>query len=251
MKRSTAERLIEINTQFYAEEAQSFDQTRQAPWHGWYRSVDSIIPMLGRNNADQEISVLDLGCGNLRFEDFLVQRFSDQGFRFYAIDNCDALLSDKANLNFIHADILSLLLQGSLKIGVSPCNLSVCFGLMHHVPSLALRKQVLNFLVEQTEPGGYLICSFWQFMDNSALAARALAITPQAQEELGIDNLDAGDYFLGWQHREGVYRYCHHFSREEIDELIAAVAHTTVLIDRFNDDGKTQKQNAYIVLQRN
>lgn len=94
--------------------------------------------------------------------------------------------------------------------------------------------------------------SLWQFMNNAALAAKVRATHAQASEALGLaaDAFDEGDYLLGWKNVEGVWRYCHHFSDEEVGRLIDAVSSRARLVDVFEADGRTGAMNKYLVLQR-
>lgn len=93
-------KLNALTSDFYAREAASFSATRQAPWHGWEKAWELItapdaaqgpfpshaavrdslssraarIPDDYASNSKDSLAVLDLGCGNLRFERFLAER---------------------------------------------------------------------------------------------------------------------------------------------------------------------------------
>ena len=58
-----------------------------------------------------------------------------------------------------------------------------------------------------------------------------------------------GDYLLGWRNTPGAYRYCHSFSDEETDSLVASVADKAKCVARFRADGRTGNLNEYLVLQ--
>ena len=94
--------------------------------------------------------------------------------------------------------------------------------------------------------------SLWQFMNNPALAAKAHVTHARASEALGLaaDAFDEGDYLLGWKNVEGAWRYCHHFSDEEVGRLIDVVSPRARLIDAFEADGRTGAMNKYLVLQK-
>jgi SAM-dependent methyltransferase len=64
-------------------------------------------------------------------------------------------------------------------------------------------------------------------------------------------DLEQGDYLLGWKNLPGQYRYCHHFSDEEIDWLIAELSSSARVVASFCADGKTDNLNHYVVLRRN
>lgn len=131
------------------------------------------------------------------------------------------------------------------------CNLSVAFGFMHHVPTRALREQVLSALVDCTCSGGYVAVSFWRFMDDAGLAKKACAVKEQALREVGLrsEDLDEGDYLLGWKNLPGTYRYCHSFSDGEIDGLARVLSPRAQKIACFPADGRTNALNSYLVMQ--
>ena len=64
---STAEQLSRITSEFYAQQAQSFSATRQMPWQGWQQCLNAMPQLL----SGEKPSVLDVGCGNLRFARYL------------------------------------------------------------------------------------------------------------------------------------------------------------------------------------
>ena len=139
-------------------------------------------------------------------------------------------------------------------LSAPPCDLTVCFGFMHHVPGTALRRAVLEALVGATAPGGVICLSFWQFMDDARLARKATAadrVAATAPPFPGFDPaaLDEHDHFLGWQDDPRPLRYCHHFPEDEVDELAAAAAGVRE-IARYSADGASGALNRYLVLQR-
>ena len=78
MSRAAVRALCQLNTEFYERNAASSSQTRTAPWEGWRRCMaacgfdDSDGAALDQP-VDAQIadSVLDIACGNLRFETIL------------------------------------------------------------------------------------------------------------------------------------------------------------------------------------
>ena len=98
MNRETVRALCQLNTEFYERNAASFSQTRTAPWEGWRRCMaacgfDGLDEALGPS-MDTQIadSVLDIACGNLRFEAFLANTYPHVDWSFFAVDNCEPLV---------------------------------------------------------------------------------------------------------------------------------------------------------------
>lgn len=243
----------------------------------------------------QRASVFDLACGNLRFEAFLAERFSHIDFSFFAVDNCDELLPEKSfgmsrsnnsanipssgtvnSLHFQNLDVISCLLDGNEHFAsyfdAEPCDFSVSFGFMHHVPTQLLRGNVMQALIDQTQSGGLIAVSFWQFMNNEGLAKKAQRTHQEALELFHASNIDEnkaysgadsknqlrfdvsqleeGDFFLGWKDTPGQYRYCHNFTEHEINELVSLVGNEAKVVSRFIADGRTNNLNSYLILQK-
>ncbi|MDO4437331.1 MAG: hypothetical protein Q4B77_05205 [Coriobacteriaceae bacterium] len=122
--------------------------------------------------------VLDLACGNMRFEQFLSAEFPSTAFAFHAVDSCTALAPTEAlaqvGVTYHEVDVLQRALAGRPAFeDVPACSLSVCFGFMHHIPSYDLRQRILAELVDRTSPHGLIVVSFWQFMHDERLARKA------------------------------------------------------------------------------
>lgn len=252
---STAEQLISITSEFYAQQAQSFSATRQMPWQGWRQCLDAMPQLL----AGEKPFVLDVGCGNLRFARFLCNEAKVVPAKYFAVDNCKPLVESGSagthvfELTFIELDVIKSLLDNTLssELTVPACDLVVAFGFLHHVPGAEKRLQLLRTLLEKAKPGGYVCISFWQFMNSQKLAAKAEETTVQGLQAVGIDasDLEENDYLVGWQDKADTWRYCHHFSQEELDELLASLGSDVRVCTQFSADGKDNNLNRYVILQ--
>lgn len=84
-----AQMLCQLNNDFYRDQAVSFSDTRHAKWPGWERCLKIASPVF----LDQPNSVvLDVACGNLRFEKFLASQLPERQIQVWALDSCDELL---------------------------------------------------------------------------------------------------------------------------------------------------------------
>ena len=266
MDDATARELIALNNRFYAEHAASFGATRQAPWSGWERLVALLREQdfggVASAAVTAPVRVLDVACGNLRFERFLAAALPEASVEFHAVDACAELAAGAADgldgLRFWQLDVLEALLEGDAPLprDMPPADLVVCFGFLHHVPGVALRRALLEALVDAAAPGGLIYLSFWQFMDDARLAAKAAsadrAAATTAPPWPGFDPaaLDAGDHFLGWQEDPRPLRYCHHFPEAEIDELAACAAAAGAReLARYSADGADGALNRYLVIE--
>ena len=274
MDNATAQNLIDLNTRFYAEHAASFSATRSASWEGWRHVADIAREHFGDTPA--ALRVFDLACGNLRFERFLAEQLPHTSLHVTAIDNCPAPaanMNELARVDYHSADILTALLAedeygsddaiaGSRTPALDTafphvsCDLAVCFGFMHHVPGAKLRQAVLSRLIDAVHPGGIAVISFWQFMNDKRIARKAarsldLALAQPPFAGFASSSLEEGDHLLGWQADDAAFRYCHHFSTAEIDQLATSVSPFAAPIAAFSADGSNHSLNRYLALKRN
>ena len=251
-------RLCALTGEFYRANAESFSQTRQSPWQGWVR----LLEVMDARAAERELlRVLDVACGNLRFERYLADALPGRMLSGWAVDNCEPLVEagersefgPLSRIAFQNLDVIARLSGGrlweSLEAPDASRDLAVSFGFMHHVPLECWRAELLRTLIAKVRPGGFVAVSFWRFLNSDKLARKAQETTIRARAELGIPELPPNDYLLGWQDTQGLYRYCHHFDEPEIERLLAAVADSADLVSRFEADGRTGNLNEYVVLR--
>lgn len=248
MDANTIHILNQLTTDFYARCADSFSATRERPWDGWKRLFNALSPALATPSA----SVLDIGCGNLRFEEFLATHFSSD-LTFWCVDNCPQLLPAVADVRFQELDIVSNLEEEMLveNLDAPACDVVCAFGVFHHVPSEALRLRLLDALLDKASPGGLVIVSLWRFETDERLLEKAKATTLQALEAHPALRLEEHDWLLGWQHDDEALRYCHSFSDEEAERLVDHAATRAQLADSFLADGKSGELNRYLVFKKN
>ncbi len=257
-----AQRLAQLTEAFYAQVSDSFSSTRQDAWPGWQRVLhEAELNRAAANAKDACIRVLDLACGNLRFERFLSTELVATGtykqIDVHALDSCDKLAStlpiEGVHVHYTHLNVSKALFEKSLQeqLGHATCDLAVCFGFMHHVPLPQHRVQLLRALAHATAPGGMVAVSFWQLSKSERLLRKARETTPRAAKQLGLPGLEANDYLLGWQNSTDVWRYCHDFAEWEIDELAARAHDLAREVARFSADGTTGNLNRYLVLRTN
>lgn len=249
-----------MTKRFYDAHAASFSATRNAPWEGWRKAAHIFAHAVGE---DRSLNVLDIGCGNFRFERFLLESLKKTDIRAVCIDTCKDFIemadfASHQNLSVLtsNTDVVTALQNGSLTDSIEnmmPENrfdLSVAFGFMHHVPTFSLRAALLEKMVECTRQHGIIACSFWQFANDQRLKEKALAATRisanSGRAEFDIAN---GDYAMFWQNDETQIRYCHHFLEEEIDSLLESITSFTKVIARFSSDGKNNNLNEYVILE--
>lgn len=243
MQPDTIHKLTQLTEQFYRHHADSFSETRNSSWPGW----QELVPLFQSPNVP---SVLDIGCGNGRFAQFLKE--SSGSFSYLGLDNSAGLIQtakqqvECESCEFAEQDCLSEALVSQITDRYSHL---VVFGVLHHIPSQAKRLNFITSLAQLLQPNGYLIISFWQ-----PLNSRERFIKKQLDPtQFGIQpsELEENDLLLGWQENTEYARYCHSFSDQEIDWYIHEISREFRLVKRFQADGKTGNLNHYVVWQRN
>ena len=243
MNITTAHKLNMLNQEFYSRHAESFSSTRSSSWQGW----EKLRPETMRAST-----VLDVACGNMRFEKFASSVEGGDRIEFYCVDSCPELASEVPNVHFQELDVVQLCIEQADFAAVldSPlCDLAVSFGFIHHIPGFEARRRFVDALLERTTRGGAVALSFWCFMRDERLARKALSVTELAMEKLELE-LDENDYFLDWQDDRSALRYCHCFSDDEIQELVTCVSQACEQELCYRADGKNGMLNTYIVLRR-
>ena len=242
MDKKTQAKLISLTSEFYSKVADSFSETRQNAWDGWERVMSSV-------ELPPNFELLDVACGNLRFEKFLDQRGTVLGpggtvlepggtvlKSAICVDNCELLLPEDIPdfVRFENKDLFS----GTLDYSV---DLVVCFGFMHHIPRFERRKAFLEMLMNNVKSGGYVALSFWEFMKDERIAKKAEELTKKCDLQL-----EEGDYLLSWKERDDVFRYCHNF----IDEEVTSLTDGFQVVAEFSEDGKAHNLNKYVILKK-
>ncbi len=295
MDRTSAIKLNELTKTFYARYGTSFGQTRAQAWEGWER-VARELEERGFAEGGREVTVLDVGAGNGRFERFLLKRLPQVTWHFTAVDFCApetfgggegegegegegaALFERVVECDVIAAAIAASVADegaGEGAVGAdrdgagagdtSPsalfpaitADVVVAFGLMHHVPAFAARTALMRALINATNPGGLCAVSFWQFMNDARLAAKAEQATAERLAYLAAKCepivLDTNDYLLGWQDatpQDGAIRYAHHFTTEEIHALEQqALTSVAEPVAHWRADGRAGALNSYVLFQ--
>lgn len=146
MKLDKAYKILEENKQTYNEVADEFNQTRKK-----YNYEAEELKSYVANNE----KVLDLGCGNGR----LFELFSGHNIDYTGIDFSEKLIEiakQKYGNYFRVSDILSLpFFDGNFDSVWS-------IAVLHHIPSVGLRKRVLSEIKRVLRPNGRVIVTCWK-----------------------------------------------------------------------------------------
>jgi SAM-dependent methyltransferase len=241
MRKETVDKLTALNTNFYLNVEKDFSATRQILWRGYQNLFDYL-------NTKDINSVLDLACGNGRFVRTLEQNLPHR-FNYLGLDNNKFLIDEAAksfptvNICFKKFDIFN---DDPHLIG-DKFNLIVVFGLFHHIPSFEKRVQLLKSLRDILTCNGKLVFTTWNFTQIKLFENK---LNEDEIKNLGISlsELDENDYFLKWNNSNENIRYCHYYTKTEIENLLTNSGFK--LENQFQADGKDAKTNTYYIISR-
>ena len=231
-----AEQLLELNRRFYTEYGRDFSATRGRLQTGVLRIVDSL-------RGDE--SILDLGCGNGE----LARSLSRRGHHgsYLGLDFSLPLLAEAGRaafafpVQFLQADLTRLsTATDRWPLITDRYSLVFAFAVLHHIPSLELRLEIIQKIRERLRPDGLFIHSNWQFLNSPRLKAR---IQPWGSIGLKETDLDANDYLLDWKRGGHALRYVHHFDESELAYL--AKSGGFEIIETFYSDGENHRLSLY------
>jgi tRNA (uracil-5-)-methyltransferase TRM9 len=244
VKSNIVQQLLDLNRRFYTEHGSDFSATRARLQTGVLRVLESL---------HGEESILDLGCGNGELARTLSRR-SHHGL-YLGLDFSPPLLNEAEReafafpVQFIQADLVSSdwqsttheeIASGEESLRNDIYNIVFAFAVLHHIPSVELRLQIIKKIHELLKPNGIFIHSNWQFLNSPRLKARI-----QPWENIGLKetDVDANDYLLDWKRGGNGLRYVHHFDELELSEL--AKASRFEIIETFYSDGENKRLSLY------
>jgi tRNA (uracil-5-)-methyltransferase TRM9 len=181
MDRHTVHQLNDINLRFYAGAGgREFSQTRQSPWPGFAKVM--------KQAPQRALDVLDVGCGNGRFGEYVATHAALA--HYTGVDASPSLLVQaqaklaRSRTMFVQADIVTTALDAWLP--AQRQDLTVALGVMHHIPSEALRVSLVHGLVNVLNENGLCALTFWRLDRDPRYARRlvpwseynATAVTP-------------------------------------------------------------------------
>jgi SAM-dependent methyltransferase len=239
VKAVIAQRLIDLNKEFYQSAALSFSATRGRLQPGVQRILDTV---------PRDANVLDLGCGNGGVATELIRR-GHQG-RYVGVDFSAELLGEAEKsiratniesqaFQVVQADLTGPFDELSLLKG-QYFDWVFAFAVLHHIPSTELRVEFLARMKELLAPDGRFALSTWQFLNSPRLKDR---IQPWSAVDLQETAVDAGDYLLDWRSGEPGLRYVHAFSEDELASLAQQTGFK--LLETFFSDGENGKLGLY------
>jgi len=220
MNDELAKRLKQNVATFYETQGAAFDRTRGFVWPEEQSIAERIKPGM---------TVADIGAGNGRFA-----RLLPDGAIYIGIEPSDSLRSGfprKAKTVAAAFRILSGALP-HLPLDDQTADVTVCFAVFHHLPTVEDRRAAVDELVRVTKPGGMIAATAWYLnIDNPRLSP--------------VHGGDAGDFWMSWK-AEGAdtKRYVHVFDEKEWLALWTDPRLAIEHIGLFGREGWTKDEQA-------
>ena len=247
MEDSTADRLLQLNREFYDSFAEAFRDSRAPTEPGFERILKRVQP---------GARVLDLGCGQARLASLLPAGCSYTGVD-YSVELLRAATEPQAadgasvgqaaaNVRFVQADLAGDRWPDLVRPDPADDGYDwvVLRAVLHHIPGFERRCRVVRRAAEVLGPQGMVVIANWQFLRIERLRRRLLS-----WEEIGLQasDVDPGDYLLDWQRNGYGVRYVHLIDEAETHQL---ADHAGLQIDElFFADGHTDDLTLYAILR--
>ena len=252
MKIALIHQLNKINARFYQLTATEFSKTRSFYWQGWKNLLPFIQPLAKEKTP---FKVLDVGCGNGRFGEFLFRQKISKKLIYHGLDNSQELLNFaqqrleplKFEKEFMTIDLVESLLHQTLseEIPYKKYHLTTLFGVLHHIPSQKLRQELVQLLGNSLVSGGFLVLTAWRFLNEKRFEKKQIH---SSIVQIDPEELEKNDYILDWQQGRTAYRYCHYTDEQEMKKLITNSG--LKLVQEYVADGKSENLNHYVVLRK-
>ena len=236
MSRSAS--IDQLNQDFYAAIAKDFHATRQHPWPGFRNTLQWIKP---------SGTVLDIGCGNGRFLQFLLDH-SFEG-HYTGIDTNSVLLSHTPS--YPKSNYKTTGWKDWIQQNTENFDTIIVFGVLHHISSFDDLLDLLDYYYHHSNT---IILSRWNCIMNTSLMERRLDLeSKEGKDLLKLYQLETEiwepmEFLLDWKRGENAYRYVRYWTDQEIQQAVSKRG--LAIIQTWIDDGKSSMENTYFVLQK-
>lgn len=192
--------ILEKNRQDYNLISDHFSQTRNKPWES-FKFLFKDIPA--------GVKVLDLGCGNGRFSEFLKKT------DYIGIDKSEKLIKEAKKkypeAYFQVADALNLPFEDN------KFDFVISVAVIHHMPSKETRLKFLKEIKRVLKADGEARITTWNRLEGD----KKLYFNSLLKKITG--KIGLRDVFLPWKNSKGktiTRRYYHFFTKKELRKLI-------------------------------
>lgn len=236
MNRRAEKFLLKVVSSGYENIAEAFNETRKKPMKPL---VYDIVRDLSIKDNDK---ILDIGCGNGRFLEVLLDKKNNINWSYLGLDNSTKLIEyakEKYGNKFEVIDIINL-----KKTKKNNFNYVFSWAVFHHLPGNNLRLKFLQDVYNLIGSEGFFVFSVWKLRNRKNFFG--LSLKSFFEQILRGRILDFGDLIFNWKgNKSGEVRprYYHAFSKKN---LIKLISRTNFKIDSFLEDDF----NYYYILKK-
>jgi SAM-dependent methyltransferase len=231
-----------INAKFYKDIFPIWNNDPSYFWAGFWYLYPYLDKMFG---GRESIRVLDIGCANGRFFNFLEFCWPEICFDKVGIDFVDFEMVN--DFKFEKVDISKPDFES---FDEGKFDLITMFGVFHHIQGQDLRAQITNKCASMLSDQSLFVFTRWNFLLLKRLRSHILG--PQELKNYGIQldlsNLELGDYYLKWDKINTSARFANYMDVQEIDQMLNK-AKLNCLVS-YNADDKNENRNSYFVCSK-
>ncbi len=247
-----------------------FNQTRQTDWKEFNEFKKYILNYSFLKPKDYCLKILDIGCGNGRFVNFL--NSLDIKFEYIGIDNStgqvveaknnlETYLQNQNNITFEIGDILDL-----SNFNEDEFDLIFCIAVFHHLPTKHTRNRALKNIYRVLKKDGLLMMTSWNLFQLKYIKYlfdinKYKNITEKTKDSIKKNkfnildkfNFKFKDTFIPWKSEDGKLlskRYYYAFNKIELRNLFVK-NNFNILENKLTDDKNIlQARNIISILQK-
>jgi SAM-dependent methyltransferase len=232
-----------INQEFYNNIFPIWNNSPDYFWDGFWDLYPYIHQLIDGRGV---MRVLDVGCANGRFFNFLELCFPEVVWEKVGIDFVPFVMVNQ--FKFVEVDVSTVDIS---QLGLGEFDLITMFGVYHHIQGQATRDNLTQTISKMLSGQSLFVFTRWNFLMLNRLRNHILGPEqlPDYSIQLDLNTWELGDYYLKWDKGISSVRYANMMDVYEISGMLKA-ANLTCLYN-YNADDKLQNRNTYFICQHN
>jgi SAM-dependent methyltransferase len=234
---------VAVNKKFYSEVFETWNQSPEYYWAGFWDLYPYLCLCFKEKTS---VKVLDIGCANGRWFNFLEYCFPEIVFEKYGLDFIDFPFVNDFSFQILDITTPEFVDFCNLVINLKSFDLITMFGVYHHIQGQKKRECITKNLQNLMTENGTFIFTRWNFLLLERL--RKHIIKPlELPDSIKIDleTWEKGDYYLKWEKGKYGIRFANFMDCWEIEMLLKAGS--LKCIASFDADDKLDNRNTYFV----
>jgi hypothetical protein len=231
-----------INAKFYQQIFPIWNNDPSYFWAGfWY-----LYPYLDQMFAGRkDVRVMDIGCANGRFFNFLEFCWPEVRFDKVGVDFVD--FETVNDFKFVKMDISK---DEFNQFDEGKFDLITLFGVYHHIQGQQLRTSITAKCCKMLTDQSLFVFTRWNFLYLKRLRSHVLGPLELSKFGISLDlkKLELGDYYLKWDKINSSVRFSNFMDIQDVDEIITKSGLKCEV--SFDADDKNENRNTYFVCSK-